>query len=494
LWFPETENYLGKELFRIGGDVLDREIVLKGNTEVSSSVGDFSAGLSTHLASLGLPSSQVLVPIEERIRVFNNLPEVINIIDDEKKSSANYLSKFIAACGAGLFDAALNFMWDETVINLRLKVSRFDLEYFYDSVITDPNRRKKLKGDEDLTKIDDWELITGCHLTGILSDIGFKHLDYIRDMRNWASAAHPNQNEITGLQLVSWLETCLKEVIAKEPVGHVVEIRRCLNSVRSTVLTERDANYICAGIENLPNDLSTSLLRTLFGMYTSEKASVQVKSNIKHIANTVWGVANEEVRYECGMKYSIYASNGEIERRNAADEFLRTVGGLPYLPKDTLALEMSERISNLYKVHTSFYNFYNEPAHAKALQEYVSSAGTIPDAVRKPYVKTLVMAKIGNGYGVANMAVEYYDNMIEKFGEKEFREVARLLFDREFASRIALRQCSVNYKSLVNNLKERTTDHITMQAFDRIIDASEAQLENLGNETALISIFKNSQR
>ena len=25
-------------------------------------------------------------------------------------------------------------------------------------------------------------------------------------MRNWASAAHPNQSELTGLNLISWLE------------------------------------------------------------------------------------------------------------------------------------------------------------------------------------------------------------------------------------------------------------------------------------------------
>ncbi len=39
-------------------------------------------------------------------------------------------------------------------------------------------------------------------------------------MRNWASAAHPNNSEITGLQLVSWLETCIKEVITL-PISNV---------------------------------------------------------------------------------------------------------------------------------------------------------------------------------------------------------------------------------------------------------------------------------
>ena len=41
-----------------------------------------------------------------------------------------YISKFIAACGAGLFDAAINFLWNETVVNLRNKVIRFDMDYF----------------------------------------------------------------------------------------------------------------------------------------------------------------------------------------------------------------------------------------------------------------------------------------------------------------------------------------------------------------------------
>ena len=49
-----------------------------------------------------------------------------------------------------------------------------------------------------------------------ITQLGYKHLDYIRDMRNHASAAHPNHNEITGLQLASWLETCIQEVIVQQ--------------------------------------------------------------------------------------------------------------------------------------------------------------------------------------------------------------------------------------------------------------------------------------
>ncbi len=78
-----------------------------------------------------------------------------------------------------------------------------------------------MQSEEDLQKLDDWELITGCRETGIISPIGYKHLDYIRDMRNFASAAHPNQNELSGLQLAAWLQTCIREVLGKEPEGQL---------------------------------------------------------------------------------------------------------------------------------------------------------------------------------------------------------------------------------------------------------------------------------
>ena len=58
-------------------------------------------------------------------------------------------------------------------------------------------QRSKFKDESNLNKLDDWVLVKGCRETGIISDIGYKHLDYIRDMRNHASTAHPNHNELT---------------------------------------------------------------------------------------------------------------------------------------------------------------------------------------------------------------------------------------------------------------------------------------------------------
>ncbi len=460
------------------------EVIVSTQKNVCIGVDHFTTALTSYLNELGLPTDKVLVAVHERQRVISNLPDVISTINGNNRKDSLYLSKFIAACGAGLFDAALNFIWDETVVNLRTKVARFDIEYFYDSVVTDLGRRTKLKDESDLSKIEEWELIRGCHLTGILSDIGYKHLDYIRDMRNWASAAHPNQNELTGFQLVSWLETCVKEVIAKDPEGPAIEVKRFLNSIRSTSLTNSDAQHINAGVEYLPKDILKSLLRTLFGMYTAANAAAKTKSNIKLVVQKCWSLSPEDAKHECGFRYASFAANGEIDRKTAANEFLTVVGGLPYLPGDTLALEISEKIANLYDAHNAFNNFYNEPAHARALASYVSSTGQVPDAVRKPYVKTIVMTKIGNGYGISGMAESYYDSLIEKFSENEIKEFVQLLIDREFSSRVALRSCTPNFKKLAGYLSGRTTNQISLQALQKIVGSTDAQIPSLGKDSA----------
>lgn len=457
---------------------------------VISVVDGLSTALNSYLSELGLPTENVLVDLPERRKIINNLPDVVNGIEATKRQNSLYLSKFIAACGAGLFDAALNFIWDETVVNLRLKVIRFDLEYFYDSVVTEPTRRAKLKDESDLVKIEEWELIRGCHVTGILSDIGFKHLDYIRDMRNWASAAHPNQNQLTGFQLIAWLETCINEVIAKEPEAAAVEVKRVLTSIRNNILTPSDAEPIKAGFEYLPLDLVSSLLRTLFGMYTAEKTSVNVRSNINLIAKKCWTLAPDEAKYECGLKYSNFAANGELARKELAKSFLTVVDGLPYLPSDTLALEISEKIQNLYTAHHGMNNFYNEPAHAKALTSYVSDTGVVPDSVRHNYVKTVVMVKIGNGYGISNMAETYYDEMINKFGELELKEFVKLVLNTEFSARLHLSSCAKNFKQLSGMLISKSSNQITLQALTRLSTVTGQQLPILISDTQYQQLMK----
>ena len=442
-------------------------------------VDDFTRQLTAFLKHLELPSDGVLVAPAERRRVMRNLPDVVELLSAHARRNAFYISKFVAACGVGLFDAALNFMWDETVVDLRQKVVRFDLEYFYDSVFTDPDRRKDFQKDEDLVQLDDWQLIKGCRNIGILSDIGYRHLDYIRDMRNWASAAHPNQVALTGLQLVGWLETCVREVLAKEPSAPAIQVQQLLHNVRTQVLSAADVPLIAGRITDLPPEITSSLLRAIAGMFADPAMAAGAKNNIRLIAPPVWAHAPEQARHEVGLKFSRYAANADIQRRDALRELLTLVGGLAYLPPDARALEITERVQAVETAHLGFNNFYSEPVPAKALASLIPDTGAIPDVVRPDYVRVLTLAHIGNPYGVSWEADTYYEQLIARFGDREIRHFVRLVEDPTVISRLAHTRPAERFLRTAAELRARTADPYTVRALEVIAGATVQQLPHL---------------
>jgi len=456
------------------------ELSLTTAASIELTVDHLEAGLARYLTELGLPTDAVLVAPAERLRVLRNLPDVANEIPAEQRARAYYISKFIAACGAGLFDAALNFLWDETVSNLREKVARFDLEYFLDSIITDPRRRAAFRSGDDLDKLEDWELVRGCLETGIITDIGFKHLDYIRNIRNFASAAHPNQNELTGLQVVSWLETCIREVLSKEPAGGAIEVRKLLRSLRSETLGPEDVEPIAESLGRLPDDLVRALARAVFGMFTDPSVAAEVRNNIALVAPPLWAVCPDDIRFEVGVKHETFAVNGEVARRSLARLFLETVEGLSYLPPNALGGEIASAVGDLLRVHNGFNNFHNEPAYARVLENLVPATGRIPPSAERDYVKVLLLCRIGNGYGVSDAAGPAYDRLIGRWSERQVVVLLQLLADdKEVGSRLQFSLSARNLKALAAELSPRAPNRLVNRALSMVAEAGVADVAKL---------------
>src|ERR1700692_1857743 len=89
----------------------------------------FEGALTTAMEVLGLPSTDVFIAFEQRYRVLANFGGALADLDAEHRARSLYLSKLMVAVGAGLFDAALNYLWDETISELRRRVVGYDLEY-----------------------------------------------------------------------------------------------------------------------------------------------------------------------------------------------------------------------------------------------------------------------------------------------------------------------------------------------------------------------------
>ena len=112
---------------------------------VVSTVTSYDEKLCAYFDYLGLPSDRLFASVDDRRKVINNLPDAIDRLKGGKRAEAIYISKMAAACGAGLFDAGLTYLWDAVVASLRERVARFDLDYFYDTAVPKPKGSRRVR-------------------------------------------------------------------------------------------------------------------------------------------------------------------------------------------------------------------------------------------------------------------------------------------------------------------------------------------------------------
>jgi hypothetical protein len=241
---------------------------------LETSIQGLSAPLAGFLDSLGLPTEQVLVEFSERRFVLQSLQQTIEILPYEERSKAYYLSKFSVSIMVGLFDAALNFLWDETILALRRLAAAIDLSYFFDTAERREAYRAKLQTADDLATLDDLTLIDTCARVDLISDVNRERLRHANYMRNHASAAHPNQNELSGQEMIAWLSNCLRAAITARPEKAVIVTKQLLTNIRTVLILENDIPVIAVDFERFSTAGIDDLLWTLFGIYVdpSQKA------------------------------------------------------------------------------------------------------------------------------------------------------------------------------------------------------------------------------
>ncbi|MFC1874284.1 hypothetical protein ACFLYX_03175 [Chloroflexota bacterium] len=431
-------------------------------------IQQFESRLLAELSFYGLPTENIFVSIPERINVYRNLESVINRINLEHRANSVYISKYIAAVSSGLFDAALNYLWDETILELRRRVAQYDLSYFFDNAIGSADRRKNLTDESDLIKITDSELIYGAKEIGLISDVGFKHLDYVRYMRNWVSAAHPNQNEITGLQLISWLETCIKEVISLPLSNIAVQVKQLLHNIKTNAISSEDSREIATFFVNLAQDQINNLAFGFFGIYTRSETEQQTRQNIRHLIHLLWERVDESTRQQLGIKYGKFVASNDTESKNLAREFLQQVSAESYIPDGLRAVEIKNAIENLLNAHREVNNFYNEPPLARELSRLIGSSGSVPKQVDPDYVYGLVEVFLTNGNGVAWNAESVYKSLLSKFDQSQALRAIASFNRSDIASRLQFRLCQDKFYGLLDIMDDKISSPAIKEFLNKI--------------------------
>lgn len=461
---------------------MEKGLIIKDEEKnINNKIEDVNEMYIKILDSLGLPVTNVLSTTEERKAVIIMLPHVINKLDNMEFKNAYYLSKFIVAVGTGLFDAALNYLWDETIKQLRMRVFNGYLDYFFDITISDENR-KNYKSEDDLSKLTDATLIDGAYKIGLISEMGYHHLDYIRYMRNRTSAAHPNESELTGLNLINWMEICIKEVITLPASNNLIKVKELLTNIKTGIIDEEQAEIISDFFTELDPIRIDNLLRAFFGIYIDLNTNQQTRTNINYLAEKLWRLASDEVKDECGMRYAICIANNS-SNLNETKQFIELVKGMSYVPDSVKTPIIRNALTNLLMVHKGVNNFYNEPSFAKQLLNVVGQHGEIPEQLLYQYTKTIVSVFLTNGLGECWDANPIYIELIRKFNTKQAFIALTSFTDESVKSKLQYVLCQQKYEEMIEIIRPNV-----------VSDGVKSLLEEIKGQVKVLHIMSQSDK
>jgi hypothetical protein len=464
-------------------------------SELETSIQGFSSPLAGFLGSLGLPTENVFVEFGERRFVLQSLLQTLDVLPYDERAKAFYLTKFSVSVMVGLFDAALNFLWDEAILALRRLAVGIDLSYFFDTAEKREGYRSRLQTEEDLKLLDDFTLIDTCARVGLLTDVNRERLRHVNYMRNHASAAHPNQSELTGQEMVAWLSNCLRYAITAKPDHAVIATKQLLTNVRGTLIPEKDIPVIASDFEKFTVERVDDLLWTLFGIYVDPSQKADCRTNISKLAPHVWALSSEDRKFHVGARHEHFIKQADQQRKTFADEFLAHVNGQQYRAESVLVGELLDKLRSLHAAHNALNNFYNEWPHAKSLASSLPVTGVVPRAARLEWVKIITKCHIGNGQGyyggVDTTADRHYRDYIGGFGEAEAVQFLRLFEDPDFTVDFDSSMAHLRARALASTLKSKTKNVHVLRALDVLLEQPEGVLRKLSTVAKFREALKN---
>ncbi|WMJ81461.1 hypothetical protein RBU49_04185 [Clostridium sp. MB40-C1] len=427
-----------------------------------------------YLKELGLPHQGIIASNKERKMMSKVLPETIQELSPKTKRDAVYLSKFVASSAIGLYDAALNYLWNEVVVSLRAKVNIYGLDLFFDAAVGG-ELRETYSTFEDLSSIKDNILIDTCRKLELISDILHQKLKHILYMRNNIGASHPNGENIRTLELLGWLETCVKDVIDDKPSEAALFVQQLIVNLKNEnlILDEVRLKQIEENLQRQHTRISGNLLVTLFSIFTKKNTSPDVRNNILKLAPIVWNISPENKKYEIGFKLDQYSLNLDEETLSLGNSFLEKCNGVNYKSEGTRSREINELLNRLLDTHYAWDNFHYEVPIARQIKKYIVEETDILPNIEDKLIKTILICRVGNGTwyckGVSTDAKPIYNNIILLFNSRQVNKLLKFLSEPEIKNMLSINECILQTKDLLSLINLDLQDGRTKESIEFII-------------------------
>lgn len=434
--------------------------------------------MTSFLERMGLPADNIIANETERAKIGQNLPQFIYDLDPKLKQDARYLSKFVVGAAFGLFDYALNAIWNEVVLALNKKAVTYGLDIFFDNAVGTAVRAS-YKKEEDLSGLKDIVLLDTCRKLELISDTTYKKLAHILDMRNDIGISHPTGYSINAYELLGWLENCIQDVLNDAPSASAIQVKSFIDNLKNekVLLEEERLKSIKPKIEELATHHCDSILRTIFGIYVADDTDQIVRKNISLISKIVWPCSSDDEKYRIGITLEGYNNNLKRNKHVLGEEFLTHVSGNRYRTTSERVAKLDRLADELIDAHSSRDNFYKEVPIMEGISTFIEKSTDIPVEVASKLIRAVLHCRIGNGTwyqgGVSSDGKPLYNRFFEILGEEHIPrlivELSSFKIQRKLGSDVVRHHCidllRLIRKSLINDKFIESIDYL-IEKFD----------------------------
>lgn len=363
----------------------------------------------------------MLASDEEIQFAWRDLPRELREIPMELRGEL--IARMCVAVSTGLFDGAMNYIWNAAILQLRTKVRNFGLPIVAQILQSDFEEKH-------LVELQDSRLLELALKLNLVNEDGFFFLDQCRDVRNNFSAAHPTLGNVNDREFTTFLNRCVRYALADASSPKGVDIGSFISAVKGARFNSNQCSVWVQRLGETHDAQRQMLVGMVHGIYCDPNTSEPSRLNSLDICNASKTGLTAALRSDLVTKHSEYAAKGDEPRHTASLQFFEKLGLLTLLNESEQHAVFYRAVERLWNVHNAMNNFYNEPPFAERLLE-LSRQGAVPETAQEHFVQVVVCCNVGNGYGVSNAATSSYDQIIKSFSPREIATMIRLAVSPE---------------------------------------------------------------
>jgi len=303
--------------------------------------------ISELVSTLNIPSN-ILAQKEEIEAAWSALSRELKIIPIDLRNEL--IAKMCVAVSVGLFDGALNYIWNAAILQLRQKIRNFGLAVVADII------RKDFE-ENHLLELQDSQLLELCLKLNIIDEDGYFFLDQCRSMRNNFSAAHPAKGTINDREFIMFLNRCVRYALAESGSLKGINIGKFISAIKGTRFKQQQLDFWKERLLQTHDAQRQLVIGMVHGIYCDSAVAEQNRLNSLDICCALRDNLSNSVKLILINNHTEYVAKGLTEKHTASSQFFEKLGLLSLLNQSEQHSIFYRAVERLWNIHNNINNF-----------------------------------------------------------------------------------------------------------------------------------------